>query len=178
MTASGISFELRQSNRARDVRISINYQGCVVVTKPKRVPLVLIERIVQKRKEWILEKLAHVRELRAKQHLTHPGYRESKKEALRLVTARIAYFNVYYGYRIGRVSIRNQRTRWGSCSRRGNLNFNYRIAYLDPQLADYLIVHELCHLRELNHSENFWNLVASRIPNYKHLRRSLRSMIL
>ncbi len=73
-----------------------------------------------------------------------------------------------------RVSIRNQRTRWGSCSRKGNLNFSYKLALLPPHLADYLIVHELCHLGQFNHSSAFWALVALAIPDYKRCRAELK----
>ncbi|MEI6345928.1 MAG: M48 family metallopeptidase [bacterium] len=73
-----------------------------------------------------------------------------------------------------RVSIRNQRTRWGSCSRRGNLNFSYKLALLPPHLADYLIVHELCHLGQFNHSPAFWALVALAIPEYRTHRDELK----
>ncbi|NBS67881.1 M48 family peptidase [bacterium] len=67
------------------------------------------------------------------------------------------------------------RTRWGSCSKRGNLNFNYRILFLPPHLADYLIVHELCHLKEFNHSPRFWALVAQGCPNYHACKKELRA---
>jgi hypothetical protein len=92
-----------------------------------------------------------------------------------LVHARLAHWNSFYNFRIGRVAIRNQATRWGSCSKKGNLNFNYRIAHLPQPLADYLIVHELCHLGEFNHSPRFHALVARVLPNHRELRRILRS---
>jgi predicted metal-dependent hydrolase len=72
------------------------------------------------------------------------------------------------------MSIRSQRTRWGSASSRGNLSFNYRIIYLPPELQDLIIAHELCHLREMNHSPAFWALVEKAVPDYKRLRRELR----
>ena len=79
-----------------------------------------------------------------------------------------------YGVKCGRVAMRNQKTRWGSCSKEGNLNFNYKIAFLPPELADYLIVHELCHLKEMNHLPRFWALVEQTIPNHKALRKEMR----
>lgn len=63
---------------------------------------------------------------------------------------------------------------WGSCSKKGNLNFNWRLIQLPPELADYVIVHELCHLKELNHSQRFWDLVGQAIPDYKERRQALR----
>lgn len=99
------------------------------------------------------------------------------REAARaLVHARLAHFNAFYQFQYNKVFIKNQRTRWGSCSSNHNLNFNYRIITLVPELQDYLIVHELCHLQEFNHSQAFWDLVALQIPNYETLRKQLRAV--
>ena len=95
-------------------------------------------------------------------------------QARRFVENRINYFNKFYNFKMNRVAIKNQSTRWGSCSSKGNLNFNYKIIYLRPALADYLIVHELCHLGELNHSKRFWALVKKTISDYIELNRELR----
>ena len=75
-----------------------------------------------------------------------------------------------------RVAIRNQRGRWGSCTSRKNLNFNYRLLDLSPELRDYIIVHELCHLKELNHGKAFWDLVSKAIPQAKKLNQAARKM--
>ena len=97
-----------------------------------------------------------------------------REEARIFVENRIGYFNKFYSFEINRIAIKNQKTRWGSCSSKGNLNFNYKIIYLKPALADYLIVHELCHLGQLNHSKKFWALVFKTIPNYVKINRELR----
>jgi len=95
-----------------------------------------------------------------------------------LVLARIDYFNQIYKLPIRRISVRNQKTRWGSCSQKGNLNFNYKIALISPRLADYIIVHELCHLKEFNHSPRFWALVTEAIPDYLEVRKQLKKISL
>jgi predicted metal-dependent hydrolase len=101
----------------------------------------------------------------------------ARKEAARtLVTAKLTRQNALYGFSYGRIAIRNQRTRWGSCSRKGNLNFHYRILDLPDEIADYIIVHELCHLKALNHGQDFWDLVERTIPNHKEKRRQLRNI--
>jgi predicted metal-dependent hydrolase len=82
----------------------------------------------------------------------------------------------FYNFSYNKVFIKNQRTRWGSCSSNRNLNFNYRIINLAPELQDYLIVHELCHLQEFNHGQAFWNLVGLQIPNYKVVRTQLKGI--
>ncbi len=99
---------------------------------------------------------------------------KKREESRRFVMDKIAYFNRFYNFKVGRVFIKNQKTRWGSCSSGGNLNFNYKIIYLRPALSDYLIVHELCHLGELNHSKRFWKLVSLALPNYIELNKELR----
>ena len=103
------------------------------------------------------------------------NYIKYKKDAAILVKERLGYFNTFYNYKLGRVAIRNQKTRWGSCSKKGNLNFNYKIVLITPKQADYIIVHELCHLKEFNHSQRFWDLVAKAVPDYKEIRSSLRT---
>ena len=103
-------------------------------------------------------------------------YQEHRPEARRLVQDRVAEFSKFYGVKVGRISIRNQGTRWGSCSKAGNLNFNYRLALIDLELADYVIVHEICHLLEFNHSPAFWSLVAKTVPDYRLRRRALKNL--
>ncbi len=100
---------------------------------------------------------------------------EEKKELARaLVQEKVVYFNTFYQFNIKAIRIRNTTSRWGSCSSKGNLNFNYGIVYLPPELVDYIVVHELCHLKEFNHSKNFWNLVGEVIPDYKVRRMRLK----
>ena len=107
---------------------------------------------------------------------TRAHYLKSKEAARALVRARLSYFNQFYKYPLRKVFIKNLRSRWGSCSERGNLNFNYKLLFLPPELADYVVVHELCHLGAFNHSPEFWALVAQTIPDYKQLRASLRTV--
>ena len=101
---------------------------------------------------------------------------KKKEEARKLVESKVEHFNRFYKFKINRIAIRNQKTRWGSCSSKGNLNFNYKIIYLEPKLADYLIVHEMCHLAEFNHSRNFWGLVSKAIPDFSEANSKLRRM--
>jgi predicted metal-dependent hydrolase len=105
---------------------------------------------------------------------TRSHYLKHREDARGLVRERLEHYNHVYGYRYQKIFIRNTRSRWGSCSSKGNLNFNYKIALLPGELADYIVVHELCHLREFNHSPKFWGLVAQTVPHYKELRGRLR----
>lgn len=103
-------------------------------------------------------------------------YGKHKEQSRILVNRKITEFNAFYSFTFGRISIRNQRSRWGSCSKKGNLNFNYRLALIPDVLVNYVIVHELCHLGQFNHSKVFWNLVAQTIPNHAELRKQLHKI--
>ncbi|MBL7022319.1 M48 family metallopeptidase [Patescibacteria group bacterium] len=102
-------------------------------------------------------------------------YLKYKDKALKLAQERIQFYNIKYKFKYNKIRIRNQKTRWGSCSQKGNLNFNYRIIFLSEQMRDYIIVHELCHLKEFNHSKRFWKLVSSILPDYKKIRKDLKN---
>lgn len=100
--------------------------------------------------------------------------KENRERARLLVENRLSVLNKVYNFTINRIAIKNTKTRWGSCSSKGNLNFNYKIIYLSPVFADYLIVHELCHLGEMNHSRKFWALVSKIVPNYNIIDKELK----
>lgn len=107
-------------------------------------------------------------------------YLAKKEEVRAIVSDRVAHFIQHYGPRhgiaVGKIAIRNQKSRWGSCSRKGNLNFNYKLAFLPPEERDYVIVHEICHIKEFNHGRGFWALVRETVPDYKELRKKLRQV--
>ncbi len=116
---------------------------------------------------WLLgKKVMRVRRLRRRTSASAKHYEAHKERARILVHERLVHWNQFYGLPYKRVAIRNQRSRWGSCSTKGNLNFNYRLVFLPVELVDYVIVHELCHLKHFNHAEEFWNLVETTIQDY------------
>ena len=171
-----VEYSLRRSFRARRMRLAVYPDGDFVVTAPREMPEGLIEHFIIAKSRWIIEKLERFKRSpgRVIPRNTRREFLERKEEARRIVLERIEYFNAIYRFAFRKISIRNQKTRWASCSRRGNLSFNYKIVFLPPYLRDLVIVHELCHLKEFNHSRNFWDLVAHAIPDYKNLRRELR----
>lgn len=97
-----------------------------------------------------------------------------KAKASEVIHDRLQYFNEHYGLTYKRVSFRNQKTRWGSCSAAKNLNFNWRLIMAPIEIIDYVVVHELCHLKHMNHSASFWNLVAQQIPTHEACRKWLK----
>lgn len=171
-----LEFDLRVSRRARHLRLSVSPDGAVAVTLPHRVPEFWVERFIRENAEWLQSKLRRIQSLPPPLALkgSVAEYKRHKEEARGLAEDRLEYFNQIYGFRYGRISIRNQGTRWGSCSRHKSLNFNYKVALLPPKVADYIFVHELCHVVEMNHSRKFWAQVERTIPDWKELRRELR----
>lgn len=103
-------------------------------------------------------------------------YRNYKEAARELVHDRLAYWKSVHPFEHGQVRIKNTRRSWGSCSGKKNLNFNFRLVHLPPELSDYVVLHELCHTVHLNHSRDFWGLVDHCMPHYRVLRARLRTI--
>lgn len=156
------------------MRLAIQPDGAVVVTVPHFFGLGSVERFVARHSEWIHRTVEKTKR-RIVVRLKKSEVPLLKKRALSLAHERCEYFAGLYGFTYRKISVRAQKTRWGSCSRNGNLSFNYRIAALPPRIADYIVVHELCHLGEMNHSKRFWALVAKTVPEYAAIRKELRN---
>lgn len=159
----------------RTIRVAVHTDGRVTVSAAKNVPIATIERMLTDKQAWIETQQAR---MRSRPRLVPPAsaadYRRYKSAALALAEERIQHFSQVYGCKPTALSIRNPRTRWGSCSRRGKISLSYRLIFLPAELRDYLIVHELCHLKEFNHSPRFWQLVQVSVPDYLRVRRILR----
>lgn len=172
-----VVYKIKRSHRARYLRLAVYCTGAVVVTVPWGYDLGRLDRFVRQKTSWVIEKLDFFK----KHPQVHPvrgakkEYVALKAQALALAKQKVNRWNQYYGFFYNSVNIKNQATRWGSCSKKRNLNFNYKIVYLAEHLVDYLVVHELCHLKEFNHSEKFWALVAKTIPEYKTRRKELKN---
>lgn len=173
------NYILKIRKNSRRVRLAVHRDRSVIVTASKSTKKSKIEAFIAKQTEWIINSLKQFEGMPKPvvPRGNRRDYAKYKEAARELVERRLEHFNTHssYGFTIGRISIRNQKTRWGSCSKKGNLNFSYRLALLPPELADYIVVHELCHLGEFNHSSNFWNLVGKTIPDYKEIRKKLIS---
>lgn len=171
-----IEYTLRVSKRARKMRLAIYCDGNFVVTVPQSMNQNLIEQFIVKKAQWVINKLERFKNFEGKiiPQSNKSNFPQHKDQAMAVAHSRIEYFNGLYCFKFNKINIKNQKTRWGSCSKRGNLNFNYKIALLPPRLADYIVVHELCHLGEFNHSYKFWNLVAKTMPDYLDRRKELK----
>jgi predicted metal-dependent hydrolase len=171
-----LAYSVRRSTRAKRVSITIEHDGRVTVTIPTRTRENIAESFVKEKARWIQKsriKSAKLRSIPSMYGTAH-AYRRYKEKAEWLLCKRVDHFNRHYRFHFNRVSVRNQRSCWGSCSAKRNLNFNYRLLFLPAPLLDYVVVHELCHLGALNHSKNFWHLVSQTLPAFKELERELK----
>lgn len=176
---STLTYELCRSARAKRVTLRIHpgpeEGGRIVLTVPKRASVRNAERFLAEHASWAAEQ---VKRLAGRESiLPYTGrqeYRKRRNEAVEFIHGKVAYWNGHYGFRHGRITVRDQKTRWGSCSGKGNLSFSWKLIMLPERMADYVIVHELCHLKEFNHSRRFWELVSRTIPDCRHIARELR----
>jgi len=176
--SDSISYELIRSSR-KTVSIQISPEGKIIVRAPQRLAKYRIDDFVLQNAEWIDKSLAKVRQRNAEredvEYLTPEQISELKKMAKQQLLPMVENLAQLVGVTYNRVSIRAQRSRWGSCSREGNLNFNCLLMMTPVSVRRYVIVHELCHRREMNHSDRFWAEVENVIPDYKQQRKWLRS---
>lgn len=174
-----IEYNLKKSKKARNLRLTVNLEGNLTVTVPWFCSFWQARRFINKKSGWILKSVNRFKSREGSSLLVKAGrrdYNKLKEKARLFAYDRVRKYNEYYNFDYNRISIRNQKSRWGSCSVRNNLNYNFRIILLPRDLADYIIVHELCHLKEMNHSKRFWNLVEETVPDYKDMRKRLRNI--
>lgn len=137
-----------------------------------------VDAFVKKHWDWITKhlQLAEERQVQSDSvgKLSESEITDLADKALRILPERAAFFAHQMGVRYGSITIRNQKTRWGSCSSKRNLNFNCLLMLVPPDVHDYVIVHELCHLKEMNHSTRFWSEVQNAIPDYRKHRKWLK----
>lgn len=170
--------QFKKVRRSRHLRITVALDGKIVVTRPMWLGENKARQFLEEKKPWLMKQLEELKnkEPRLLALGSRNDYLANKEKARQLVLIRLEHFNQFYHFKYNRVSIRDQKSRWGSCSHKLGLNFNYRLVYLEAELLDYLVVHELCHLQEMNHGPRFWSLVAKTIDNYAVLRKRLRKL--
>lgn len=169
-----LSCELIRSSR-KTMAIQVTAEGRILFRVPYSVSEAQVHAFARQHKAWIGEKYQSVTE----QAVSRPSYCAEDirhyKEVLRPVLQhRVSYYAEQMHVTYARIFIRDQKTRWGSCSSAGNLNFNWRLALLPEELRDYVIVHELAHRLEMNHSIRFWKQVEKILPDYKERRQRLK----
>ena len=160
-----VNYSIIRSDR-KTIAIQIQPDGEIIVRAPRRMRMEEIRRFVESKAGWIEKHLSNRTE-QNQQKLTDRELKALREKARALVTDRVQYYAPLIGVTYNQIAIRVQHTRWGSCSSKGNLNFNCLLALVPIEVLDYVVVHELCHRKELNHSDRFWNEVANILPDYK-----------
>ena len=174
-------YEIIYSSR-KTIAIQVTRDGRVLVRSPRRCSRSYIDTFISENERWVLKHLARTKELKEQQEaVTSPHPPLSAKDRSRYIeiardifTRKTKYYARIMGVTYGRISIREQKTRWGSCSSKGNLNFNWRLILAPEEVLDYVVVHELVHRREMNHSKAFYAIVESVLPDYRRAWKWLR----
>lgn len=166
-----VSYRVIRSAR-RTVAIQISPNGEVLVRCPSRMNERAVRSFVESKSDWIAKHLARQPHV---QPLTPQEQKALTMQAKAELPKRVAHFAGRMGVSYGRITIRAQRTRWGSCSSKGNLNFNCLLMLAPPEVRDYVVVHELCHLKQMNHSPEFWAEVEGILPDYRASRQWLKA---
>lgn len=161
-------YRIIRSNR-KSVSINVTKDG-VTVRAPFFVDEKEIKKIVANNSDWIEKKLLKFenikKELQNVQPLSFDEIKQLGNEAINYIPQRVAFYAPIIGVKYGKITVRNQKTKWGSCSSKGNLNFNCLLMLTPPEVIDSVVVHELCHLKEMNHSKKFYDEVLKAYPDY------------
>ena len=174
-----IPYEIIRSKR-KSYGISVAPGGKVTVRMPLRGSERFAVSMVEEKRDWIAKNYLKMQSVSPKpsqkektpyERRLEAPYRQAAKE---YIPKRVAYYAQLLDVTYATISIRDQKTRWGSCSSKGNLSFSWRLILAPPKVLDYVVVHELCHRKEMNHSPRFWVLVESMIPDYKTHRKWLK----
>lgn len=168
-----IGYRVIRSKR-RTIAIQIKDNNEIIVRAPLYASSSQILKFVTSKEDWILKHLSAKKEEEDVRVLSEKELKELTKLAKKVIPERVAYYANLIGVSYGRISIRNQKTRWGSCSSKGNLNFNVRLMLAPVEVLDSVIVHELCHRKEMNHSKKFYEEIYKVYPEYDKWNRWLK----
>lgn len=179
--SKSIPCKITFSNR-KSISMQINEDGSVLVRAPYYATKRQVEYFINEKQHWIYTTREEVLRRAATKPVISPTLQKQadfvekqfRKAAREYIPSRVSYYHTFTGGNYTSITIRDQKSRWGSCSSRGTLSFNYRLMMAPPAILDYVVVHELCHLTHMNHSKEFWNMVASILPNYKESKKWLK----
>lgn len=166
---------LERSARARRLNITIRPFKGVRVAVPRGVPFQVAERFTRSRAQWLNSNLARMQELEKQYEAAAVSAPEiDREQAAGILNARLAEIARNHGYQYNRVTIRNQKTRWGSCSHANNISLNIKLVRLPGELRDYILLHELVHTKVKNHSRDFWKELTRAEPRARELARLVK----
>lgn len=164
-----ISYEIVYSNR-KTLAVQIKADGSVVVRAPKRMAKYKIEAFLREKQDWIMahrKKALEAVEQKKENRLNDEERQAAIQKAGRILAEKTARYAREMGVTYGRITIREQKTRWGSCSSAGNLNYNWKLVLMPEKVMDYVVIHELAHRKEMNHSARFYQVVEQQMPDYR-----------
>lgn len=186
-------------SKRRTISLQIKPDGALIVRVPLRVDMKRVYNFIKEKNKWIITKQSEIKNKflqreQLRSELGAPGLNEVlflgekiklelkkselilwyKREALKHLSARVDFFTKKFFLNYSRVKINSAKTRWGSCSSRGNINFSWRLIMAPPQVVDYVVIHEIAHLKHKNHSQKFWNFVAEMMPDFAQHRKWLK----
>ena len=168
-----IPYILVRSDR-KTVSIVVKPHGEVEVRCPRRCTKRDVEAFVVSKEEWIRRQLETLADSPRQPLLSPEEIKTLAEKAGEVLPEKVRYYAEKMAVSHGRITIRSQRTRWGSCSAKGNLNFNCLLMLMPEEVQDYVVIHELCHRREMNHSARFWAEVERYCPDYRVYRKWLK----
>jgi len=170
--------EIIKSKR-KTIAISVDRNENVIVKAPLRMSNKAINEFIKEHEEWIIKAINRQRKINEEyeklDRFTYEDINNMASRALEIFPKLVEKYAKNIGVSYGRITIRNQKTRWGSCSAKGNLNFNCLLMEAPDYVRDYVIIHELCHRIHMNHSKEFWSLVRSEMPDYKIAEKWLKT---
>lgn len=172
-----ITYEIIKSSR-ETIAVEVRQDGSVLVRAPRNCPQSRIDTFLKEKQAWVLAKVEEQKEKEADsmkiQPLSEAEQRLYRDKAREIFEQKVSYYAQMMGVSYGRIAIRDQKTRWGSCSGEGNLNFNWRLIFAPAGVLDYVVVHELAHRKEMNHSPRFWRVVEDTMPEYRKYQKWLK----
>ena len=165
---------LERSDR-KTLSIGIREDGTLLIKAPYQMQQKVIDRFVAQKHFWIYKQVQRMENNRRNQVVyTKEQEKELRQQARKRLTERTDYYKTILGVDYKRIRIADQKTRWGSCSSTGTISYNWHLVLLPDAILDYVVVHELCHLRQMNHSKDFWKLVEGILPDYQSRRKWLK----
>jgi predicted metal-dependent hydrolase len=173
-----LAYSIKKSKRAKRIRVAVYCDGSVVITSPQYTLEKTIIRFLHLKSDWVFKKIDFFSKLEVHPDIATTSQRhfiQHKDAALSIVKERVEYFSKRHNFTPNIVRVKMLKTKWGSCSVKKNLNFNYKVLFLSGELRDYVIIHELCHLKVMNHSQQFWNEIKKHMPNYLDFKSELQS---
>ena len=172
-----ITYAIIKSSR-KTIAVEVRQDGSVLVRAPRNCPQSRIDTFLKEKQAWVLAKVEEQKEKEADsmkiQPLSEAEQRLYRDKAREIFEQKVSYYAQMMGVSYGRIAIRDQKTRWGSCSGEGNLNFNWRLIFAPAGVLDYVVVHELAHRKEMNHSPRFWKVVEDTMPEYRKYQKWLK----